>query len=186
MALPKSKISQGWGTPLDIKQFQQAYGIKPTGTAGPITRSKMADVFSQPWNTGVQDAQAASTSAVAGVVEPMSMDNLVSNYSPTQLGGMDFNKLGYTDGSLGTNPTEESEAMKIAKMGQKSDMEKYASVASGVAPVIGGLASLYSTIANAKYMKDQAKMQKNMIRGDEANKSAFAKAAGGTYQRSGV
>jgi hypothetical protein len=39
---------------------------------------------------------------------------------------------------------------------------------------------------NAKYQKDQANMQKAMIRGDEANKSAFAKAAGGTYQRSGV
>jgi hypothetical protein len=80
----------------------------------------------------------------------------------------------------------ESEAMKIAKMGQKSDWEKYGSLASGVGTTLGGVAGIYGAVQNAKYMKDQANMQKAMIRGDEANKSAFAKAAGGTYQRSGV
>ena len=175
MALPKSKISQGWGTPLDIKKFQQSYGIKQTGTAGPITRSKMADVFSQPLSTGIQDTQAVPTSAVAGVVEPMNMDSLVSNYSPSQLGQMDFSN--YAAGSLGTSPIEESEAMKIAKMGQKSDLEKYGSLASGIGSMAGGLAGVYGAYANAKYQKDQTNMQKAMIRGDEANKSAFAKAA---------
>jgi hypothetical protein len=80
----------------------------------------------------------------------------------------------------------ESEAMQIARMGQKSDWEKYGSMASGVGQFLGGAAGIYGVMENAKYMKDQAKMQKNIIRGDEANKSAFAKAAGGTYQRSGV
>jgi hypothetical protein len=75
---------------------------------------------------------------------------------------------------------------EIAGMGQKSDWEKYGSIASGVGSALGGVAGLYGAYMNAKYQKDQAKMQKNMIRGDEANKSAFAKAAGGTYQRSGV
>jgi hypothetical protein len=75
---------------------------------------------------------------------------------------------------------------QIAEMGQKSDWEKYGSIASGVGSALGGVAGLYGAYMNAKYQKDQANMQKNMIRGDEANKSAFAKAAGGTYQRSGV
>jgi uncharacterized FlgJ-related protein len=75
---------------------------------------------------------------------------------------------------------------QIAEMGQKSDWEKYGSIASGVGSALGGVAGLYGAYMNAKYQKDQANMQKAMIRGDEANKSAFAKAAGGTYQRSGV
>jgi len=74
----------------------------------------------------------------------------------------------------------------IAGMGQKSDMERYGSMASGVGSALGGVAGLYGAYMNAKYMKDQSNMQKNMIRGDEANKSAFAKAAGGTYIKSGV
>jgi hypothetical protein len=74
----------------------------------------------------------------------------------------------------------------VAQMGAKSDWEKYGSLASGVGTMAGGLAGIYGAYANAKYQKDQTKMQKAMIRGDEANKSAFAKAAGGTYQSSGV
>ena len=75
---------------------------------------------------------------------------------------------------------------EIAGMGVKSDWEKYGSMASGVGTALGGVAGVYGAIQNAKYQKDQIKMQKDMIRGDEANKSAFAKAAGGTYQSSGV
>ena len=71
-------------------------------------------------------------------------------------------------------------------MGGKTGWETLGSTMSGVGTMAGGLAGIYGAYANAKYQKDQTNMQKQMIRGDEANKSAFAKAAGGTYQSSGV
>ena len=63
-----------------------------------------------------------------------------------------------------------------------SGMEQFGQLASGAS----ALAGIYGTMQNAKYLKDQTKMQKAMIRADDANKSAFAKAAGGTYERTGV
>jgi len=71
-------------------------------------------------------------------------------------------------------------------MGGKTGWETLGSTMSGIGSMAGGLAGVYGAYANAKYQKDQTNMQKAMIRGDEANKSAFAKAAGGTYQSSGV
>lgn len=63
-----------------------------------------------------------------------------------------------------------------------SGMEQFGQLASGAS----ALAGIYGAVQNAKYLKDQTKMQKAMIRADDANKSQFAKAAGGTYTKTGV
>lgn len=126
---------------------------------------------------------AVPTSAVAGVVATQPSD-MIAQPSVVQ-SPMDVAKYNAEQQNLLADKNILAQK-EIAGMGQKSDWEKYGSMASGVGSALGGVAGLYGAYQNAKYMKDQANMQKAMIRGDEANKSAFAKAAGGTYQRSGV
>jgi hypothetical protein len=126
---------------------------------------------------------AVPTSAVAEVVATQPSD-MVAQPAVVQ-SPMDVAKFNAEQSNLLADKNIAAQK-QIAEMGQKSDWEKYGSIASGVGSALGGVAGLYGAYMNAKYQKDQANMQKNMIRGDEANKSAFAKAAGGTYQRSGV
>jgi hypothetical protein len=126
---------------------------------------------------------AVPTSAVAGVVATQPTD-MIAQPAIVQ-SPMDVAKYNAEQQNLLADKNILAQK-EIAGMGQKSDWEKYGSMASGIGSTLGGVAGIYGAVQNAKYQKDQTKMQKAMIRGDEANKSAFAKAAGGTYQRSGV
>jgi hypothetical protein len=65
--------------------------------------------------------------------------------------------------------------------GEKSGLEKYGGLASGIGSMMGGLAGLYAAYENSQYHKRQEDLQNRMLASENANKSAFARAAGGTY-----
>jgi hypothetical protein len=75
----------------------------------------------------------------------------------------------------------EQQAQIVAGMGNKTPFEQYGSLASGVGSVMGGVAGLYGAYENSRYQKRQEAMQNRILNSEDANKSAFARAAGGTY-----
>jgi len=141
------------------------------------------------------------TSSLASVVQPsvVPASSVADNYNYGGMTQQDFTPMqtGNAQDTFWENLTraggysaQEWNAMtpeqRIQAGAQKSNlasgMEQFGQLAGGAS----ALAGIYGTIQNAKYLKDQTKMQKNMIRSDDANKSQFAKAAGGTYTKTGV
>jgi hypothetical protein len=99
---------------------------------------------------------------------PVIPQNMPSNFNGTQ---QQWDSLTH----------EEQQAQTLASMGQKSGWEQAGGIASGVGSVMGGIAGLYGAYQNAEYQKRQEGMQRRVLNSENANKSAFAKASGGTY-----
>jgi hypothetical protein len=206
----------------DIKPKDKNGGLKaPPALVVPKkkTSSEVIPPVVLPTNETVAPISAIANMAPSG----MGIDEVVSRYSPEQLGAMDFSN--YSAGSLGidapikqsafgsgsdrgsffngtwSNPagyTNEEWASlspdEQAKLGaNKSSIESGLGLASAGISAVGGLAGLYAAHANSKYnkgmldiSKQQNQAQLAQLRANDANKSAFAKAAGGTYVSSKV
>jgi hypothetical protein len=103
-----------------------------------------------------------------------------STYNPVIAQNMPSNFNGTLEQWRTLSP-EDQQRQTLALMGQKSGWEQAGGIASGVGSVMGGIAGLYGAYQNAEYQKRQEGMQRRVLNSENANKSAFAKASGGTY-----
>jgi hypothetical protein len=108
--------------------------------------------------------------------------NLVADTDQQQLTNANANLANNNNTQTNNNSNNlDSMLQKIADMNKKSPLEQYGSLASGVGSVMGGVAGLYGAYENSRYQKRQEAMQNKILNSEDANKSAFARAAGGTY-----
>lgn len=144
-------------------------------------------------------------SSVADVVESNSVPTVVPSSAIGRLQGMDgISDGGYSPSMYNGQPqaqdtfwgnlnraggysAQEWNSMtpeqRIQAGAQKSNLASGIEMAGQIAGGLGAGAGIYGTLMNAKYQKKDLEMKKNIARAGEANTSAFAKAAGGTYQQ---
>ena len=92
------------------------------------------------------------------------------------------NPRGYTNEQMKNLTPEQMIALKDAK----SPLESAFGMAGNAGQFLGGIAGLYGQYQNAKLEKDKMNIAKQQQRAIDANTSAFARAAGGTYTPTGV
>jgi hypothetical protein len=163
-----NKFSNPFGLP--ISNPADTYNQNLTATTGPILQPQVAsqlpteNMFGDFGTTGNNGAGIKKSSTY----NPVIAQNMPSNFNGTQ---QQWDSLTH----------EEQQAQILASMGQKSGWEQAGGIASGVGSVMGGIAGLYGAYQNAEYQKRQENMQRRILNSENANKSAFAKASGGTY-----
>jgi hypothetical protein len=169
------------------------YGINtnyynPFGTqiANPI-QAQVNSVDGAPYNTATQQPVTTDQSqndSMFGAFGTIGNNGLgvtkSSTYTPQTNLNMPANFNG-TQEQWDTMTPDAQQKMTLGLMGQKSGWEQAGSTMSGIGSLAGGIAGLYGAYQNAEYQKRQEGMQNRLLAADNANKSAFAKAAGGTY-----